>query len=133
MSVTMTIPPQLVPHIREATTHDLGMAASDILKQSERKYPELQEPLRRFDAIRAVLDAMPAEPDTSAQVEQALVPPMVEALREHARQLTGMATTARQEGEIELAAKRKAELDQIEAGLDDLLAREDSDLFEWGA
>ena len=121
MSTTITIPAQLVKHVRAGATWDLGQAAGDILGQSERKGGDLQEPLRRFDAMRAVLDSLPSD-ETPAHVEPALVPAMVEALRWHARALNGVTETARQEGDANLAGECQAELDELEAGLNDLLS-----------
>jgi hypothetical protein len=133
MSTTITIPSQLVPHVRAAATHDLGQAGGDILGQSERPSPELQEPLERFDTMRAVLDALPSDPNTVAYVEAVYFRPAVEALREHARFLWGIMETARREGHADMAAQHKAELDTLEAGLSDLLSDKDSGLLERGA
>ncbi len=119
---TITIPPQLVPHVRSAVTHDLGEAGGDILGQSERKNPKLTEPLERFDRLRAVLDALPADPDTPARVQQALVPPTAEALRDHARTLTEMQASALQQHDVAGVDKMQAELDELEAGVTELLA-----------
>ena len=93
MSTTITIPVPLVPHAREATIDELGEAGRDILGQAERKNPELQEPLQRFDTIRSAFDALPTNTDAPAVVEAALVPPMIEALRGHARFLSGAIAT----------------------------------------
>jgi hypothetical protein len=122
MSTTITIPAPLVPHAREATIYELGQAGGDILGQSERKDPELREPLKRFDTIRAVLDALPADPVGATDVEPTLVPTMAEALRGHARYLAGAVKTARQEGHADVANEYEARLGELEAGLDELKA-----------
>lgn len=121
MSTTITIPAQLVPHVRSGAMYWLGQAAGDILGESERKDPKLEGPFQRFDTMRAVLDSLSSD-DTPAHVEHALVPAMVEALREHARALNHVPETARTEGHAAEADEYQAQLDDLEAGLNDLLA-----------
>jgi hypothetical protein len=112
----ITIPAPLVPHVREAVTYMLGQAGDEILGQTERRDPELGEPLRRFDAMHALLDALaPTGPDTAARVDGAHAPAMVDALREQMVVRASVAETAQREGRTELAHKYTAELAELMA------------------
>jgi hypothetical protein len=127
MSSTITIPAQLVRHARSATTVELGEAAGEIREQSQRKQPELREPLARFDTLRAALDTLPADPGT-AEVDKAHLSAMVEALRAHVRALTELKVDEAREGHADEVARYGAELDEIESGLDELLAAQGGDV-----
>jgi hypothetical protein len=123
MSTTITIPGPLARHLREAMIYELGRTGRAIAEESERKEPDLPRLLEQFDVLRAALDGLPAKHKKTARVAGATLRPGLEALRGHTRSLYAAAETARQEGHSKEADHSQAELDEIEAGLDHVLAR----------
>jgi hypothetical protein len=115
MSTTIALPPKLVPHMREAMIFELGQAGRTIALESALKDPRLDEPLHRFDTARGVLDALPDH------LEREQLRRAIESLQRHARELFDTKRTAEHAGDPALANRRQGELEELEAGLDELL------------
>jgi len=118
------IPVQLVPEVRNAAIYMLGCAGSDIMGEVERADSDLQGPLERFDAFRALIDALPVESDAAAHVhvDQAHAAVIVDALREHIHATQGVTVTAAQEGHADLTRRYAviwADLESFAATLDE--------------
>jgi hypothetical protein len=111
MSV-ITIPARLVPHFRDGAMYLLGLAADEIGVQTDRRTPELQGPLQRFDAARALLEALPVE--GRARVHGAQASLLREALIEDIRATRGLAESASSEGHVELADEYAVDLPAME-------------------
>jgi hypothetical protein len=111
---TLTIPARLVPHVRDGAMYLLGIAADDIGVQTDRAKPELQGPLQRFDAARALLEALPAVAGMRARIDGAQAVLLREALIEDTDVTRGMAESARNQGEVELAEEYAADLPAME-------------------
>jgi hypothetical protein len=122
MSTMITIPAPLVEHAREGTIYLFGKAGLDIAGQAELRDHELAEPLARLDSFRALLEVLPTDPDTAAQVGMERLPALCEALREQARTFFDAAQTAREEGHAEVADTYAAKLDDVQAFVSALAA-----------
>jgi hypothetical protein len=110
----VTIPGQLVPHVREGALYLLGLAADEAGKETDRKKPALEAPLRRFDEVRALLEALPFEVNTRARIDGGRGPLVLEALTEDTKVTRGIAETARSEGHTELADEYFSDLPAME-------------------
>jgi hypothetical protein len=109
MTSTITIPAPLVEHVHDATLYHLGKAGDEIMGQAELSKPELGEPLRRFDTMRALVDATSA--DYGSDIEVKTSPDaLLAALRDWAQATGHIVATASEEGEDKLAEKYAGQL-----------------------
>jgi hypothetical protein len=118
----VTIPAQLVPHVRDGAMYLLGLAADEIGRETECRKPEMQGPLQRFDAVRALLEALPAEASVRARIDGAQAFLLREALIEDTKVTRGMAESARNQGHVELADEYAVDLPAMETYTASLMA-----------
>jgi len=138
MSTEITIPSQLVAHARDAATHMLRKAGTEIMLQAERREPKPEEPLQRFDAFRALLLTLPTEPEVAAHVGIEHGPALREAMREHTTAHANIVATAHHGGDAAGWVQRAtAELADLTAFMDSLETLDDErdtaapGLIEW--
>ena len=81
----ITIPAPLVEQARAGILHELGLAAEQIAGEVAGRNPELEAPLRLFDAMRALHEQMPVQTGTAAQLSIDHGPALVQALKNHVR------------------------------------------------
>jgi hypothetical protein len=111
MAEPISIPAEIVPNARDGVMYLFGLAADAIGNETDRAIPDLAGPLERFDALRALLEALPANGMHAADVDGAYRPLLLDALWEDAEVTMGLrdgnardgarGTALRQAGEVE--------------------------------
>lgn len=126
MTTITLIPAEIAQVVRSAVLCELGTAASDIDRASlsfeKEQHPDrFQEPLERFDALRALVETIgwsnvtvPIEIDEHGQRLAHILKERIELDREHVNELH------------ELAAERESIEEDI-ANIEDFLAAKDED------
>jgi hypothetical protein len=101
------------PEVREATIWELGHAAEGIQDQAILITPEVAGGLERFDAMRAIMDARPADRNTAAHLDGVHRPALFDAMREHITSRARARDTAQEEGHAAVALKYAATVTEL--------------------